>query len=304
MSENDEAATIREFEVRPGSGYGMLAFNILLHLAFVGVFVAGLTIAAGGAIGFGLTLLALSVIGTAVVGLLDHGLFLINPNEAKVLQLFGTYVGTVHEPGLKFANPFYIRRRVSMRVRNFESGKLKVNDASGSPIEIAAVVVWRVVDTGEALFEVDDYREFVRTQSEAAIRLMASSYPYESGVETAVSLRRSPTEVAESLRDQIQRRLHKAGVEVVEARISHLAYSPEIAGAMLRRQQAGAIIAAKAQIVEGAVSMVESALDKLAERDVLELDEERKAAMVSNLLVVLCADQETQPVVNTGTLYS
>jgi regulator of protease activity HflC (stomatin/prohibitin superfamily) len=231
------------------------------------------------------------------------GFFMVHPNEAKVLQLFGSYVGTAHEPGLRWANPFYAKKAVSVRVRNFESGKLKVNEKSGSPIEIAAVVVWRVVDTAEAVFEVDDFEEFVTIQSEAALRNMTISYLYESEDEDEVTLRSHSTMVSQKLREEIQDRLQKAGVEVIEARISHLAYAPEIANAMLRRQQANAIIAARSKIVEGAVGMVEMALDELSRKQILELDEERKAAMVSNLLVVLCSEDNAQPILNTGTIY-
>jgi regulator of protease activity HflC (stomatin/prohibitin superfamily) len=231
------------------------------------------------------------------------GLFIVNPNEARVLQLFGDYVGTAKDDGLRWANPFYSKRSVMLRVRNFESAKLKVNDHDGNPIEIGAVVVWKVVDTAEACFEVDNYEHYVTVQSEAAIRSLASHYPYDAHIEGEFSLRGSADEVAARLKTEIQARLEKAGVRVVEARLSHLAYAPEIASAMLRRQQAGAIIAARQRIVEGAVGMVEQALDLLQKSDKVKLDDERKAAMVSNLLVVLCADREAQPVVNTGTIY-
>jgi regulator of protease activity HflC (stomatin/prohibitin superfamily) len=232
------------------------------------------------------------------------GLFMVNPNEGKVLQIFGKYAGTAREPGLRWANPFYAKKAVSLRIRNFESGKLKVNDSNGSPIEIAAVVVWKVVDTAEAVFEVDDFEEFVTIQSEAALRNLATSYPYEAHDDQQIGLRSDPKQIAGSLRQEIQERLDKAGVEVIEARISHLAYAQEIASAMLRRQQASAIIAARTQIVEGAVSMVRMALSELKEQGVIDLDGERKAAMVSNLLVVLCGEENAQPVLNTGSLYS
>ena len=231
------------------------------------------------------------------------GLFVVNPNEGRVLQLFGDYVGTVKTPGLRWANPFYTKKRISLRVRNFESAQLKVNDHDGNPIEIAAVVVWRVVDTAEAVFEVDDYQNFVKVQTEAAVRNLATSYTYDAHEEDQMSLRGNTAEVAEHLKKEIQERLAKAGVEVIEARISHLAYAPEIAQAMLQRQQAGAIIAARQRIVEGAVGMVEMALEMLSQREIVELDNERKAAMVSNLLVVLCGERATQPVINTGTIY-
>ena len=231
------------------------------------------------------------------------GLTVVNPNEAKVVQLFGVYKGSIKQQGLWWVNPLTSRRTVSLRVRNFESSRLKVNDHDGNPIEIAAVVVWRVVETAEAVFHVDDYENFVHVQSESAVRNLATTYPYDAHQEGQLSLRMSAGEIAHRLRQEIQDRLSKAGVEVIEARISHLAYAPEIANAMLRRQQASAIIAARQKIVEGAVGMVEMALDLLSSKQVVQLDEERKAAMVSNLLVVLCADREAQPVVNAGTLY-
>jgi regulator of protease activity HflC (stomatin/prohibitin superfamily) len=231
------------------------------------------------------------------------GFFMVHPNQAKVLQLFGTYVGSVRQTGLRWANPFYSKVPVSLRVRNFESGQMKVNDSSGNPIEIAAVVVWKVVDSAEAVFEVDDYESFVQIQSEAALRNMATSYPYEAHDSEETALRSHPQVIAERLRDEVQERLDRAGVEVIEARISHLAYAQEIASAMLKRQQAQAIVAARRQIVDGAVGMVEMALRELREQGVIELDEERKAHMVSNLLVVLCGEENARPVVNTGSLY-
>ena len=230
------------------------------------------------------------------------GLFAIPPNEARVLQLFGRYIGTVHDPGLRYANPLYTKRRISVRVRNFETERSKVNDTDGNPIEMAAVVVWKVVDTAVAAFEVDDYVNFVRVQSETAVRNLATQYPYDTDQEGEISLRGDTEEIAARLKIEIQNRLDEAGVEVLEARITHLAYAPEIASAMLQRQQAGAIIAARSRIVEGAVSMVQMALDQLSDREIVELDEERKAAMVSNLLVVLCGDKATQPVVSTDAL--
>src|SRR5688500_3715548 len=231
------------------------------------------------------------------------GLFVVNPNEGRVLQLFGDYVGTVREAGLRWANPFFTKKRISLRVRNFESGRLKVNDNEGNPVEIAAVVVWQVVDTAEAVFQVDDYNNYVKVQSESALRNLATSYTYDTHDDSQMSLRGHTAAVAEHLKKEIQERLSRAGVEVVEARISHLAYAPEIAHAMLQRQQAGAIIAARQRIVEGAVGMVEMALEMLSRRDIVTLDNERKAAMVSNLLVVLCGDKSTQPVINAGTIY-
>lgn len=232
------------------------------------------------------------------------GFFMVNPNEGKVLQLFGAYAGTCRDAGLRWANPFYAKHAVSLRVRNFESGKLKVNDAHGNPIEIAAVAVWRVVDTAEAMFQVDDYENFVSIQTEAALRNLATAYPYDQHEEGEIALRSHASEIAGELRREIQERLSKAGVEVIEARISHLAYAPEIASAMLRRQQATAVIAARQKVVEGAVGMVRLALDQLKSQGIVDLDDERKAAMVSNLLVVLCSEQNTQPVVNTGSLYN
>ena len=244
------------------------------------------------------------ILSLPVVGFLCAGFFTVNPNEGRVLQFFGRYIGTVHDPGLRWANPFYTKERVSLRVRNFETSKLKVNDNRGNPIEIAAVVVWKVIDTAEAVFEVDDYINYVHVQSEAAVRNLATNYPYDAFEENEVSMVGHQPEISEHLKQENQDRLAKAGIEIIESRISHLAYSPEIAQAMLRRQQAAAVIAARRKIVEGAVGMVEHALGELAAKEVLELDEERKASMVSNLLVVLCSETETQPVVNTGGLYS
>ena len=244
-----------------------------------------------------------AVLVMALDGLLVTGLTIVNPNDGVAVLLFGDYHGTLREPGFWWVNPFTTRRRVSMRVRNFESTKLKVNDHDGNPIEIAAVVVWKVVDTAEALFHVDNYQNFVQVQSEAAVRNLATMHPYDAHEDGQVSLRANNAEIAELLKKEIQDRLAQAGVEVIEARISHLAYAPEIAQAMLLRQQAGAVIAARSRIVQGAVSMVEMALDELSKRGIVELDTERKAAMVSNLLVVLCSDRHTQPVVNTGSLY-
>jgi regulator of protease activity HflC (stomatin/prohibitin superfamily) len=231
------------------------------------------------------------------------GLYMVEPNQAAVLSLFGKYVGTDKVNGLRWNNPFYSKKKVSLRVRNFESGKLKVNELDGSPIEIAAVIVWRVVDSAEAVFNVDDYESFVHIQSEAALRAMATSYPYDQHEDDQISLRSHPTEISDRLKEQLDERLTAAGVDVVDARISHLAYAPEIAHAMLQRQQANAVIAARTRIVAGAVGMVEMALAELEKSGTLRLDEERRAAMVSNLLVVLCGDRGTQPIVNAGTLY-
>ena len=231
------------------------------------------------------------------------GFFTVQPNEAKVLTLFGRYVGTVRDAGLWFANPFYAKKRISLRVRNFETARLKVNDNHSNPIDIAAIVVWKVIDSAEAMFEVDDYQHYVQTQSESAVRALAQSYPYDAHSSGEIALSTHPDEVAKGLQSAISDRLEKAGVQVIEARISHLAYSPEIAAAMLRRQQASAIIAARQKIVEGAVGMVENALSLISDKSLVHLDDERKAAMISNLLVVLCSDRDAQPIVNTGTIY-
>lgn len=244
-----------------------------------------------------------SVLAFVVIVICYKGFFMVHPNQAKVLQLFGRYVGSVREPGLRWANPFYAKEAVSLRVRNFESEVLKVNDSSGNPIKIAAVVVWKVVDSAEAMFEVDDYQSYVHIQSEAALRNLATSYPYEIHGDEEIALRSSPQEIAEKLQAEVQERLGKAGMEVIEARISHLAYSEEIASSMLKRQQAQAIVASRRQIVDGAVGMVAMALEALKEQNVVELDEDRKAAMVSNLLVVLCGEENAQPIVNAGTIY-
>ena len=231
------------------------------------------------------------------------GLYKVEPNQAAVVSLFGKYVGTVKDNGLRWNNPFYGKRKVSQRVRNFESGKLKVNELEGSPIEIAAVIVWQVVDSAEAVYNVDDYESFVHIQSESALRTMATSYPYDQHEDGQVALRSHAAEISKHLREELSERLADAGVAVLDARISHLAYAPEIAQAMLQRQQANAIIAARTRIVAGAVGMVEMALAELQKNGVVQLDEERKAQMVSNLLVVLCGERSTQPIVNAGTLY-
>ena len=289
---------IREIKRTVASGYLAL---VVLAVAQIGFGYLVFTAIRDQSIG----LLITYVLASIIVLICWAGLFMVHPNEAKVLQLFGKYVGTCHDPGLRWANPFYTKVAVSIRVRNFESGQLKINDSNGSPIEIAAVVVWKVFDTAEALFEVDDYVNFVQIQSEAALRNLGTTYPYEPHEdEGGMALRSNPIEIATALRAEIQERLEKAGVTVIEARISHLAYAPEIANAMLRRQQASAIIAARKQIVRGAVGMVHLALDALDENDIVDLDEERKAAMVSNLLVVLCSDEAAQPVLNTSSLYS
>ncbi|MDA0705428.1 MAG: SPFH domain-containing protein [Proteobacteria bacterium] len=287
----------REIVRTVSSGYLMLLLLAVAQIGFAwALFQAAIAISAAGIVA--------AAIASLITAIFWAGFFMVHPNEAKVLQLFGKYTGTVHEAGLKWANPFYSKIAVSTRVRNFESSKLKVNDSRGSPIEIAAVVVWRVSDTAEALFEVDDYEEFVRIQSESALRNLSTSYSYEPHEGEGTTLRSQPIEIAQALRDEIQDRLETAGVTVIESRISHLAYSPEIASAMLRRQQASAIIAARRQLVMGAVGMVEMALDELKKGKIVELDKERKAAMVSNLLVVLCGEESAKPIVNTGSLYT
>jgi len=277
---------------------GLVALPVLLGLLCFSGYTMVRAFAASD-VGFGFGWAFVAVVCVICLG----GLFVVNPNEGRVLQLFGDYVGTTRDEGLRWANPFYSKRRVSLRIRNFESGHLKVNDSDGNPIEIAAIVVWKVVDTAEACFEVDDYENYLKVQSEAAVRNLATRYPYDTHDEQQVSLRGSTAAVAKDLKVEIHERLAKAGVEVIEARLSHLAYAPEIAAAMLQRQQAGAIIAARQKIVEGAVGMVEMALERLSKDNVVHLDEDRKAAMVSNLLVVLCGERAAQPVVNTGTIY-
>lgn len=235
--------------------------------------------------------------------LIMSGFIIVQPNDSRVLILFGKYTGTVRTSGFWFVNPFTVRKKISLRIRNFNSQKIKVNDLHGNPIEIGAVVVWRVIDTAKAVFDVENYEQFVDVQSETAIRQLASEYPYDVDEEDKPSLRGTPQEIAESLKNMLQLRLEVAGVEIIEARISHLAYAPEIAQAMLRRQQAQAIIAARTKIVEGAVGMVEMALKALSEQNIVKLDEDKKATMVNNLMVALVSETEVQPVINTGTLY-
>jgi len=281
--------------------------NPIRSLPGIPMLIALLAAAAGAGWAFANAAQPLPLAAAAVVALAAlfclTGLYMIEPNQAAVLSLFGKYVGTVKESGLRWNNPFFSKKKVSLRVRNFESGKLKVNELDGSPIEIAAVIVWRVVDSAEAVFNVDDYESFVQIQSEAALRAMATSYPYDQHEDGDISLRSHPAEISERLKEQLDERLTSAGVDVLEARISHLAYAPEIAHAMLQRQQANAVIAARTRIVAGAVGMVEMALAELEKSGTLKLDEERRAAMVSNLLVVLCGDRSTQPIVNAGSLY-
>ena len=287
---------IRERAYNGIPGLPMLFALILADLGLMWMLVMNIRSQSAPEIVFSAVMIALATFLTA-------GLFMVNPNEGKVLQLFGEYKGTAKVQGLRWANPFLTKKKVSLRVRNFESSHLKVNDIDGNPIEIAAVVVWKVFETADAVFEVDDYEHYVKVQSESALRNLATSYAYDAHDDAQVSLRGHTNAVADHLKREIHERLVKAGVEVIEARISHLAYAPEIAAAMLQRQQAGAIIAARQRIVEGAVGMVEMALDMLSKKSIIQLDEERKAAMVSNLLVVLCGDRNTQPVINTGTIY-
>ena len=288
---------IREIKRTVPSGYIMIGVLLILQVSLAYVLVRAFHAQA-------IAVFLLALAASIAVLICWAGFMMVHPNEAKVLQLFGKYIGTTHSTGLRWANPFFSKTGISTRIRNFESGQLKVNDANGSPIEIAAVVVWRVFDTAEALFEVDDYADFVQIQSESALRNLGTTYPYEAHDGDALSLRSDQEEIAAALVTEIQDRLTQAGVTVIEARITHLAYAPEIANAMLRRQQASAIIAARKQIVQGAVGMVHLALDELAENNIVQLDEERKAAMVSNLLVVLCSDESAQPVLNTGSLYT
>ena len=279
------------------SGWLVLGILVAVLILTILIFILGVTQNNV----FPTVLLVIFGIVADIVGLV--GFFVVNPNQARVLQLFGKYVGTVRDPGLRWANPFYTKKAISLRVRNFETERSKVNDTDGNPIEIAAVVVWKVVDTAEAVFEVDDYENYVHVQSEAAVRDLATRYPYDTHEDHQLSLRGDTAAIAEHLKTEIQSRLDTAGVETIEARITHLAYAPEIASAMLQRQQAGAIIAARQRIVEGAVGMVEMALTKLSSEGIVDLDEERKANMVSNLLVVLCGDRSAQPIVNTGTIH-
>lgn len=284
------------------NGLGTLVGALLVGLAGSALFVVGVAAKAS----TGSPSLLLMLLGALLVALgvfILAGLYTIQPNQAAVLSLFGKYVGTVKDNGLRWNNPFFAKRRVSQRVRNFESGKLKVNELDGSPIEIAAVIVWQVVDASEAVYNVDDYESFVHIQSESALRAMATSYPYDQHEDGQLALRSHASEISQHLKNELAERLADAGVQVIDARISHLAYAAEIAQAMLQRQQANAVIAARTRIVAGAVGMVEMALAELQKNGVVQLDEERKAHMVSNLLTVLCSDRGTQPIVNAGSLY-
>ncbi|MDX2593895.1 MULTISPECIES: SPFH domain-containing protein [Streptomyces] len=310
MSAHDASATadvpempaprVREFPAHSiGGGLALLLGLLGLGVA-AALFAAGSMVDAGGAKG-GFVAGGFLVFLAAVIAM--RGLNTVAPGEARVVQLFGRYRGTIRQDGLRWVNPFTSRTRVSTRVRNHETAVLKVNDAYGNPIELAAVVVWKVQDTAQATFEVDDFAEFVATQTETAVRHIAIEYPYDAHEEDGLSLRGNAEEITEKLAVELQARVEAAGVSVIESRFTHLAYAPEIASAMLQRQQAGAVVAARRQIVDGAVGMVEAALTRIAERDIVELDDERKAAMVSNLMVVLCGDRAPQPVLNTGTLY-
>ncbi|MER5295783.1 SPFH domain-containing protein [Streptomyces pharetrae] len=310
MSTHDAAATadlpempeprVREFTAHSIGGGLALLLGLLGLLAGVATVVAATAVSATGA-------KAALIAGGILVGIAAFvamcGLNMVAPGEARVVQLFGRYRGTIRQDGLRWVNPLTSRTKISTRVRNHETAVLKVNDAYGNPIELAAVVVWKVEDTAQATFEVDDYIEFVSTQTEAAVRHIAIEYPYDAHDEDALSLRGNAEEITEKLAVELHARVEAAGVQIIESRFTHLAYAPEIASAMLQRQQAGAVVAARRQIVDGAVGMVEAALDRIAERDIVELDSERKAAMVSNLMVVLCGDRSAQPVLNTGTLY-
>jgi regulator of protease activity HflC (stomatin/prohibitin superfamily) len=294
----------REVSISVPNGWLMLVINLAVLLG--GLWLLYSTIANSAAQHEGppasRVLGALAAMVIAAISLKGH--FTLQPNEARLLMLFGAYKGTVRQSGFHWTNPFYTKASISLRSRNLNGEKLKVNDKRGNPIEIAAVVVWRVEDTAQALFDVQDYENYVRIQSESAVRHLANAFAYDHGEENEITLRSGADDVAAALKVELQERLDKAGVLVEEARLTHLAYAPEIAQAMLRRQQAEAVIAARQKIVHGAVSMVEMALRELAEKDVVRLDDERKAAMVSNLLIVLCGEAEVTPVVNAGTLYS
>ncbi|MEU0049688.1 SPFH domain-containing protein [Streptomyces sp. NPDC006309] len=294
------APKVREFAAHSIGGGLALVLGLLGLGAAVALFALSGATSSPGAHG-GLITAGVLVLLAALVAM--RGLNTVAPGEARVVQLFGRYRGTIRQDGLRWVNPFTSRTRISTRVRNHETAVLKVNDAYGNPIELAAVVVWKVQDTAQATFEVDDFAEFVATQTETAVRHIAIEYPYDAHEEDGLSLRGNAEEITEKLAVELQARVEAAGVRVIESRFTHLAYAPEIASAMLQRQQAGAVVAARRQIVDGAVGMVEAALARIAEADIVELDDERKAAMVSNLMVVLCGDRAPQPVLNTGTLY-
>ncbi|MFE5891363.1 SPFH domain-containing protein [Streptomyces sp. NPDC056462] len=294
------APRVREFTAHSIGGGLALLLGLVGLLAGAGLIVSTAAVSGGGA----KAVLIVAGILVAIAAVLAMcGLNMVAPGEARVVQLFGRYRGTIREDGLRWVNPFTSRTKISTRVRNHETAVLKVNDAYGNPIELAAVVVWKVEDTAQATFEVDDFLEFVSTQTEAAVRHIAIEYPYDAHDEGGLSLRGNAEEITEKLAAELHARVEAAGVQIIESRFTHLAYAPEIASAMLQRQQAGAVVAARRQIVDGAVGMVEAALARISERDIVELDDERKAAMVSNLMVVLCGDRSPQPVLNTGTLY-
>ncbi|MFB8246659.1 SPFH domain-containing protein [Streptomyces sp. NPDC001046] len=294
------APRVREFAAHSIGGGLALLLGLLGLLAGAGLIAAATAVASSGAQA---ALIVAGILVALAAFLAMCGLNMVAPGEARVVQLFGRYRGTIRQDGLRWVNPFTSRTKISTRVRNHETAVLKVNDAYGNPIELAAVVVWRVEDTAQATFEVDDYVEFVSTQTEAAVRHIAIEYPYDAHEEDGLSLRGNAEEITEKLAVELHARVEAAGVQIIESRFTHLAYAPEIASAMLQRQQAGAVVAARRQIVDGAVGMVEAAIARITERDIVELDSERKAAMVSNLMVVLCGDRAAQPVLNTGSLY-
>ncbi|MFD5568360.1 SPFH domain-containing protein [Streptomyces cadmiisoli] len=294
------APRVREFTAHSIGGGLALLLGLIGLLGGIGMVVAATTVSAAGAKA---ALIVLGILIGVCAFVAMCGLNMVAPGEARVVQLFGRYRGTIRQDGLRWVNPLTSRTKISTRVRNHETPVLKVNDAYGNPIELAAVVVWRVADTAQATFEVDDYIEFVSTQTEAAVRHIAIEYPYDAHDEDGLSLRGNAEEITEKLAAELHARVEAAGVQIIESRFTHLAYAPEIASAMLQRQQAGAVVAARRQIVDGAVGMVEAALARIAEEDIVVLDDERKAAMVSNLMVVLCGDRAAQPVLNTGTLY-
>jgi regulator of protease activity HflC (stomatin/prohibitin superfamily) len=298
------APAVREKHAREIAGLPMFFAGLAVAAVGVWTIIEGIRTAEANGSEPSPGLLTAGVLVLLASALVMKGLFTVAPGEARVLQFLGRYVGTVRTDGLRWANPLTTREKISTRIRNHETQTLKVNDADGNPIEIAAVVVWQVEDTARARFEVDDFVRFVGIQTETAVRHIATSYPYDNHEEVGLSLRENADEITETLAIEISARVQSAGVKVIESRLTHLAYAPEIAHAMLQRQQAGAVVAARTKIVEGAVGMVELALERLAEHEVVELDEERKAAMVSNLLVVLCGDRSTQPVVNAGSLYT
>ena len=302
----DKAASHEQERPGPSSaGLPLLVLGIVCALAAAGLYVLGGADASqhNGATTTAVAAITVAVLLSIASPLILRGLIAVVPGEARVIQFFGRYTGTIRKPGLRWVNPFTTRRRVSVRIRNHETPVMKVNDLDGNPIDMAAVVVWQVNDTARAVFEVDDFEKFVAIQTETAVRHIANTYPYDARREGQLSLRDNAKEITEKLSEEIAVRVGAAGVDIMESRFTHLAYAPEVAQVMLRRQQAEAVVAARTRIVEGAVGMVHMALNQLAEQGVVELDEERKAAMVSNLLVVLCSDQATHPVVNTGTLY-